>query len=297
MKNILVPTDFSYCAKGAVEAGLSLAEQYGAKLHLFHGLPIPKNRTEGSQTEKAEVKQLIHNAELLFAEWKTIAAQRKVNLQTHLSGGKLVDAVEEIRKKFQIDFIIMGSHGASGKNEYFIGSNTQKVVRSVHCPVLIIKEPMMSYRFQKVVFASNFDPKEKRAFQYFLDFVKAFEPEIHLVEINTSSFFGQPYILAKELMDDFAEMAKPLDCKTHFYRDFNVDAGVRKFSQEIGAQLIGISNQIRHPLKRMFSGSNVEALVNHARVPVLSIDFPKSNSKSHEIQKDSVSHGLFSMGK
>ncbi|MFT7452175.1 MAG: nucleotide-binding universal stress UspA family protein, partial [Patescibacteria group bacterium] len=54
------------------------------------------------------------------------------------------------------------------------------------------------------------------------------------------------------------------------------DAGIRHLSDELGADLIAISNEKRHPIKRIFSGSNVEALVNHAEIPILSIDFKDS---------------------
>ena len=40
---------------------------------------------------------------------------------------------------YEVDLIVMGSHGASGLNEWLIGSNAQKIVRLAHCPVLTIK--------------------------------------------------------------------------------------------------------------------------------------------------------------
>ena len=278
MKNILVPTDFSHNAKIAFEAGLALAEMHNAKLHLYTLLDLPddwKNLSIYEQEKFPEALQTIHNAELLFKEWEKIAASKNVDILSLWSSGNLKEEIDRFRKLYDVDFIVMGSHGASGKNEFFIGSNTQKIVRTVHCPVLIIKEELKNYRFKKVVFASNFDEKEKIAFQYFLDFVKGFDPEIHLVQINTTSFFSEPYYLVKEAMKDFVTMSAPLKTHSHFYRDFNVDSGIRHLTNEIGAELIAVSNQTRRPLKRMLIGSNVEALVNHANVPVLSIDFPK----------------------
>ena len=42
-------------------------------------------------------------------------------------------------KEHDIDLIVMGSHGASGVKEFFVGSNTEKIVRTAHCPVLTSK--------------------------------------------------------------------------------------------------------------------------------------------------------------
>ena len=105
--------------------------------------------------------------------------------------------------------------------------------------------------------------------------VEADKPEIHLVNVNTPGWFSQPYALSKSAMDDFKELCYPLKCYTHFYKDLNVDAGIRHLSEDIKADLVTISNFERHPIKRIFSGSSVEALVNHSEIPVLSIDLKK----------------------
>lgn len=279
MKNILVPTDFSACATYATRAALELAKFHKASIHLYTKINIPYNWINLSKEQKEEYPesaQTIYNTELLLNEWKRKANEQGVELKPVWSGGKFLNNIEDYTQTYNIDFIVMGSHGASGKNEYFIGSNTQKVVRLVHCPVMVVKNELSSKTLSKAVFASNFEDKEKEAFKYFLDFVRPFNPEIHLLQVNTSAWFGQPYLLVKSAMDDFKNLCGDLKCYTHFYRDWSVDAGIRHLSEVIGADLISISNQRRHPLKRIFAGSNVEALVNHADVPVLSIDFPST---------------------
>ncbi len=277
MKNILVPSDFSACAANASELALTLAKYYGATFHLFTALDIEKKEGAALQDKEsysAGDLRKIKNAELLFSEWIAKAKAQNVPIKTYWVGGKLLENIKEAVVNYDIDFIVMGSHGASGKQEYFIGSNTQKVVRGVHCSVLVVKEDVKDYKIEKVVYASNFHKGEEKAFRYMLDFVKPYQPEIHLLEVNSSGWFSQPYILAKASMADFKAMCGDLVCKTHFYRDWTVDAGIRRFAAEIDADLIVISNEHRHPLKRIVAGSNVEAVVNHARVPVLSIDFP-----------------------
>lgn len=289
MKNILIPTDFSATASNAVRAGFDLAVQFGAQVHLYSCLDIPAAWPKLREVEKAreaEYQQTIHNTEQLFREWVEKAQALGISLQTSWSGGKFVHQVQALVKENAIDFIVMGSHGASGKKEFFIGSNTQYIVRAIHCPVLVIKEDIENYQVDKVIFASNFDEKEKTAFQYFLDFTAPLQAEVHLVAINTRGWFGQPSYLIKEAMKDFAVLCQDRPCQTHFIKDSSIDLGIRYFADQIGADLIGISNQQRHPLKRMLSGSNVEILINHAKVPVLSIDFSKTEMEEREKQSE-----------
>ncbi len=277
MKNILVPTDFSACAGYAVDLGFAFAEFFDATLHLFACIDLPENWNELSAEEKnklPEKKQLLENVNVLLDEFRDRADREGIKLKTIITGGKFLKELQNQVAENRADFVIMGSHGASGKQEYFIGSNTQKAIRRLHVPVFVIKNPLKEYAFKSVVFASNFDAVEKEPFLKFLKFIKWFSPKtIHLLSINTSGWFGQPSLLMNEAMKDFKELCEGYNCKTHFYRDLSVDVGIRHFAEEVEADLIAVSNQNRNVLKRIFAGSNVEALVNHCEVPVLSLDF------------------------
>ena len=260
MKNLLVPTDFSECANNAVAAALSLARLMDAKLHLLHLSGPGKAGTQPLESIPPTLQTLLDQ-------------HPELDITLLAATGTLYESIDTYAREHGIDLVVMGSHGASGKSEYFIGSNTQRVVRTVHRPVLIIKDRLEEINFSKVVFASNFNESEREPFMLFREFVKPFVPEIHLVMIHTASFFDPPYLLSMEAMESFKAMCHPFPCKTHIFKDFSVDRGIRAFTREIDARLIGISNRQRHPLKRLFVGSNVEALINHADVPVLSIDF------------------------
>ncbi len=271
MKNILIPTDFSACAGNAVHAGILLAKRFESRIHLLHTLAPLRARDRNDSRKMAEYEQARENATTLLKE---IAGQQAdLEFLVNVREGKLPAAISQYVDETGIDMIVMGSHGTSGQNEYFIGSNTQKVVRKVHLPVLVIKDRLENVDFNKVVFATNLNQEEKEAFARFKDFVKHFLPEIHIVYINNDPFFGLPYVHTKELLEEWKVLAKPFECQTHYFSAYTVDQGIRALSEEIGASLVSISNHQRHPMKRMFSGSNVEALVNHAQLPVLSIDY------------------------
>jgi len=158
-----------------------------------------------------------------------------------------------------------------------MGTNTQKVVRSIHVPVLIIKERIKEYKFKNVVYASDFKQEEKASFQAFLNIIKYFKPDvIHLLSINTIGWMLPPYSEMEDRMEAFKKMCGDAKCKTHFYNNKNLEDGIRNFSEVIEADLVVVSNHFRDPVRRIFSGSNVEGLVNHSSLPVLTIDFEES---------------------
>ena len=280
MKSILVPTDFSEFALFAFDTSLKLARRFGSRVHLLHVLDLPVNWSKMTKLQQAEhpvVLERIDQAEKLMAELHEKASD--VNIEIHYVGGKLKEAIQSYVLKNGIELVVMGSHGMSGKSEYFIGSNTQKVVRTVHCPILVVKEPLEDLNFSEVIFASSFNENERQPFLAFKNFIKHFIPKIHLVYIDTASLFDPPYIVNKEAMEDFRVLSKPFSCEIHIFKDLSVERGIRTMAEKLNVGLIGISNHHRHPVKRMLVGSNVEALVNHASLPVLSIDYPLENKK------------------
>lgn len=286
MKKILVPTDFSYCAKYALDAAVKLAQQHEAELYLFHHIKsLPEGWHKMMDLERSLQKELlqeVENVEVLLADLK--AKFSSVKIQTGYLGGRFTKAMQFIVEQENIDLLVMGSHGASGKTEYFIGSNAQKVVRQVHCPALVIKEPVEEIDFKKVVFASGFGEQDKAALRQLVELMKPYNPELHLVYINTDPFWGLPYTTIMQLMNEFKPICAPLDCKLHYFRDLAIERGVRYIADDLNADLIAISNYERHPLKRLFLGSNVEMLVNHAEIPVLSLDYrPIEGEEKKEI--------------
>lgn len=276
---LLVPTDFSVFANSALNIALDIASSQNASLHLMH---CSEELPTGWENWPLREQDLNSSASDLYkeliAKLENTGTQNKANIPCSytIRSGKLYEAVREECAAEGIDLVVMGTHGVSGKQEYFVGSNTQKVIRKVHTNVLIVKDTHKDLRFDQVLFATGLSIDDRETFRRFLDFIKPFEPgEIHILSIDTPGFFTQPTIVMQEGLKDFVAICEKagFKCTSHFSRDFTVEAGIRHFSGKVGIDLVAISNHERHPLRRTFRGSTVELLANHAEVPVLSMDY------------------------
>ena len=277
MKKILVPIDFSTYSDYALEAAKGIANKTNASLHLFHSLEDHGNWStilKDSQ-ELIKLKNKYYQAtQDQLTEFQNTIEEEGINCRFEIFDGPFLENIEYLVDSLDPELIVMGSHGARHKEEWFLGSNTQKVVRKVHNNILTIKSPITNCDFKKVVFVTSLDNDEKNVFEKFLEFVKPLgAKEVNILTIDTASFFSQPTILIKEAMNDFKLIAKDIEVKGHFHADMTVEGGIRHFSEENNIDLIGISHIHRHPIKRIFTGSKVEMLVNRTSIPVLSLDF------------------------
>ena len=270
MKRILIPTDFSKHADYALRVAAQIAKKNDGEIILLHMLELPHQAGDaiGSGHQIPEI---------MFFKNKAIAKLESLMDADFLEGievseivqfEKAFDGIIDISKKNDIDLIVMGSHGASGFKEMFIGSNTEKVVRFSNIPVLVIKEEDNDFKIEKFVFASDFTEEIKKPFEKVVAFANKLNAELHLVLINTPTNFKSTSA-AEEVMKKFVSNFEIGKFETHIYNDTNVEKGILNFSNSIKADLIGMSTHGRKGLSHFFNGSISEDIVNHAVRPVV----------------------------
>ncbi len=270
MKKILVPTDFSVHSEYALKVAAQIARKNNSEIILLHMLELPQ---QGSDmiTHGSEVPQIMffkkHAIDKL-EELMDVDYLQGIEVSEVIQFEKAFDGIMALSKKNEVDLIIMGSHGASGYEEMFIGSNAEKVVRFSDVPVLVIKNEIEDFKVDKLVFASDFSDEIKAPFAKFLDIASKFEPHISLVMINTPNNFKSTAV-AESIMTNFVKNFDLTNYSTQIYNDISVEKGILNFSSSIDADLIGMCTHGRTGFSHFFNGSVSEDLVNHTVRPVI----------------------------
>ena len=270
MKKILVPTDFSKHADYALKVAAQIAKKNNSEIVLIHMLELPTSGNDAISTAH-EIPELMLFKNAALNKLDEAAESSYLN---GLSVSKIIqfdmafDGILKNGKTHNADLIVMGSHGASGFQEMFIGSNTEKVVRNSDVPVLVIKKDDENFNADKFVFASDFSEEIRKPFAKAVEFANAFNSHLHLVMINTPNSFKSTHT-SQEILDKFVAGFKINSFSTHIYNDVNVEKGVLHFAKSIKADLIGMSTHGRKGIAHFFNGSISEDLVNHAKKPVI----------------------------
>lgn len=142
IKKILVPTDFSGNADQGVDYACAIAKAFGAAVVLLH-VSAPPFYQAGygiSPETIVEMQQSIARAikEQLEKTRKRVQDSGvKVSVKT-VEGIAAVE-INEAAKREGADMIIMATHGHTGVKHFFLGSTTEKVVRTSACPVLTVR--------------------------------------------------------------------------------------------------------------------------------------------------------------
>lgn len=270
MKKILIPTDFSPCARAAEENAFNIALLAKAELQFLHIVSTPLdwiNLPLEDEKLYKETKAKIGFARTELEKLKLRAKKLKLTASYFITFDKGPNEIIMHVKNYGNDFIIMGSHGEKGIKK-IIGSNTRKVVRNSPIPVLTVKPSDRKICIESIVFATLFNETAKKAFVETLEFSNYFESTIHLLYVNTPDFFEETDKIEK-MMRSFLADYNLTNCSSHIYNSLDEQRGIDKFSSKVKADLIAVASNARNSLLQLFSPSVTENLVNHSEIPVL----------------------------
>lgn len=275
MKNILVPTDFSEQAENALQVAAQLAKKYNSEIYLLHMLELPLelidpslNHSSHNLPESIFFMKLAHQR---FAELMKKPFLKDIKVHETVMFHQAFDGIMEVSKDKDCDLIVMGSHGANGLKEMFIGSNTEKVVRTSTIPVLVIKGEQKDFNVENFVFATDGNLNNKHTLKDAKSFADKIGAKLHLLFINTPNNFITSQDAHKR-MENFMEDTDLKDYEIHIYNDISVEKGILNFATSNKIDLIGISTHGRKGIAHFFNGSISEDLVNHAQIPVVTFN-------------------------
>ena len=232
MNRILVPTDFSEQAENALKVAAILAKSHDAEIYLLHMMEIPMQQIDPINA-LSDVPEVLFFMKLAHKKFDDLIASdflKGITVHETVKADITFNEIKEACKEFDIDLIIMGSHGATGIKEMFVGSNAEKVVRTSEVPVLVIKKKHESFKISDFVFASDFKNDNKETYKQAVKFAESINAKIHLLLVNTASNFLTTSEANKRIHNFISEQTFD-NYTTNVYNDISIEQGILNFSK------------------------------------------------------------------
>jgi len=278
MKNILVPTDFSDFALNASKLAADLARKTGSRIYFMHAVHIPStgagNLPGFPRSESQNVPEgifILKHVKKKFKELMAMDFLKDVNVGHVITFNGIFESINEQIEKHQVDLVVMGTHGTSGYvNDFFIGSNTDKMVRLSETPVIAIRDEVKDSVFERIVFASDFEEGVEKSFDAIQELIEIFDAHVDLVRIITRDdfYFSDPML---EIMEDFAKKRGLKKYNCHVFSADNVQEGINEFAKRKDANMITTITNGRRGLARLFNGSVTGDLLKSSPLPILTV--------------------------
>lgn len=273
MKKIIVPVDFSEYSENALRTGAYFAKKYNADLLVLHMLDIPSISINKSGAYlQQETGFFIELAKSNFEDFLNKDYLEGVNVSTIIKHYKLFDEINRIAKIENVDLIVMGSKGASGLKGFFIGSNTEKVVRNSEIPVLVTKEQPILTDFKTGFFATNLSIDEVPTYRKIKKFFNSLNIKLNLLHVNTPT---KSFKSSGEIERDAVQFLNKVDGNldalkdVNYVADYTIEQGIINFANVSGSDLIAMATHGRRGISHLFEGSISEDVANRSTLPVI----------------------------
>ena len=138
MKNIVVGIDFSNNSINSMKHAVAISLKTGGKLHLVWVKTPGAAKGLGKGSIDDFTKEANRKLELLAKECRAETPNSEV--QVVILEGKTFEVLPQYAANLESALIVIGTHGISGFEEQFLGSNAFKLVCASTVPILILRE-------------------------------------------------------------------------------------------------------------------------------------------------------------
>ena len=281
MNFILCPIDFSETSDNAGKYAVSLARETGAKVLFTYIIPM-------SVTEPVEDYHPLHDRDVppeqaypiirkdlevkleKYAAALGDAANNGAEIYYALKEGKMIDAIMELDKEQKIDLIVMGTQGASGMRERFIGSNTAKVIEEVDIPVLAVPKDARYKDVTKILYAEDLRDDEWHTIKQLENIARDFDAEIKVLHV-----YDEDEKDTEGRMQAFREKFQGISSysKVSYYdmAGADIEDCIERAAEELQVDFIATQTRKRSFFTKLFDRSLTKKLAYHTHIPLLAM--------------------------
>jgi len=276
IKNILVPTDFSKTASLALEHAAFMAKLFKADLYLLHVVEIHDSvfdiyNTGIMPNDNSAIRQAV--LENLDKAAEKIGKENSINVIADCKTGSITAEIVKSVNDNTIDLVIMGTHGAHGFKEFFVGSNAYKTVNICSCPVITVQTNTKKLGFTNIILPIDDCFESRQKVDFTIAFAKAYAAKIHILGIIDDDSSDSDLEKFKVKLNSVEKSAKKAGVnfvtKTVKSNDLGLDT--LRYARKVKADLISVLTDHESQYKVNFLGVFANKIINHSNVPILSI--------------------------
>jgi len=294
LKNIMCLTDLSTYSNQTIDYGIALAKEFESRLYLCHVVDIPSMAfyAEAHIDPMEQQSRIISQAEVTLGD---LTRGEEIDWQPLITVGPTVSEISRLVVEKNIDLAISASHGRSGLKRLVLGSVTEELIRTISCPMLVMRGPEKSgmqlepvqFHLKKIMVGCDFSSDSTLALRYALSLAQEFEAELHLVHVmeptayqnisKTITEAEKSYqnelrkLLGKKLDNLVPEDARNWCFPKTALLDGRADEKIVEYAKQNQIDLISLGVRGHGLVETLFLGSTTDRVARQAPCPVLSV--------------------------
>lgn len=271
MKDIIVAIDFSTGSLHALDYAISFANHLHSNIMM-----VWVNNQLTQDTFSGEVNpykdEALKNFEELIKSRKDLLKHGKLTYK--LRKGKVYQEIAAQAKSIDAGLIIAGTHGVTGYEEFWIGSNAYRIVSYAPCPVITVRYDfeIKPAGIKSIILPIDSSADTRQKIPFAVQLAKEFNADIHLLAIFSTTLKSvQRRVENSALMAQRHISDAGLQYTHTSVQADNITSATLEYAQQVDADLIAIMTEQESNASNILLGPFAQQMVNYSNIPVLSI--------------------------
>jgi len=271
MKRIVVAVDFSSGSIHALEYAINIANKVKSEIMMIWVDKTDTPESIYSVLKKNYRDEVIKRFNELVDKYQPVCTGGK--LEFKLRKGKVYYEIVTTAKTKKAELIVTGSHGVSGFEEYWIGSNANRIVASAGCPVITVRNGFeIKDNLETIVMPIDNSNHTLIKVPFTARIAKIFNAKVHIYAIYTTNLKTMHH-----RVENFAEKAMKYLAKENvsytleFVHSQSSTKAAIDYAKGLNADLISIVTEQDERKETGLIAPCAQQLVNHSPIPVLSV--------------------------
>jgi nucleotide-binding universal stress UspA family protein len=293
-QHILCATDLSDRSNSAVVQAIQMAKEFGSTLSICHVIDMPLITMHGAAFVYQE-DQIGEMKTEALAQIQQLVADTELDWEAVVEVGPVSSTLCRLADEKKADLTIVTTHGLSGLKRLFLGSVTERLLRTMGCPLLVVNypeaigkrpKPFKGFGFKQILVGCDFSADSKRAVDYGLSLAQEFEAVIHLVHVMEPFVYHDtvhPETTLTETLVDFSSSCQsrlqelvPKEALNWCDVTFACEKGkpfqvLQAYAEENDVDLIVLGVRGHSLVETMLLGSTTDRVIRGACCPVLTV--------------------------
>lgn len=294
LDRILCATDFSDVSRAVVPYGIEMVKKLSAKLYICHIIDLSPVSVYGESVFDP-VSYQSYFMDFARNEMENQLSGEDLDWEPLISIGQTTEEIARFVSENAINLVIAATHGRSGLKRFFLGSVTERLMRTLPCPLLVLRAEETAeaadrpshFPFKNILVAYDFSKDSEEAFYTSLSMAQEFEANLHIVHVVEPSaykdFFRSPADSSEELPRDIRDsltenMLSMVPSEAFNWCDIRTQILVGKpYAELVGyagrndIDLISLGVRGHGKVEELLVGSTTDRAIRRAPCPVLSV--------------------------
>ncbi len=268
MKNFIVPIDFSKDSLKGLEIAVLFSQKMYVNIQMVYVQKASDDYRPGSFEEEHKFAET--NLKKILAEYGP-KLKHESKLRYIIKKGRIYHEIVNQVESYNDGVIAASTHGASGFEDFFIGSNAFKIISSTSKPVFTINKGHAPKSIKKIIVPIKLNVDTRQKVPWAADLAELFGAELHLISISTTQNKKDTARLnayhAQSI--DYLKRRK-VNLVTKKLHGENLSTLVITYATAVNADIVAIMTQ-KSSGWNLMTGSYVQDILNKCPTVVLSI--------------------------